>query len=137
MACGTNTYNMTTINTKNTTNENTIAGLLKRIDTLQRNAIATNALSTCDNCLVNSMFNTKPINIYCGCDLFTATFNGVDYTLFRVEEVRGNETVVLRLLEVVNDVVTCTANTIIVNINAIFAIQCNAPINCTISCFQA
>ena len=39
MACGTNTYNMTTINTKNTTNENTIAGLLKRIDTLQRNKL--------------------------------------------------------------------------------------------------
>ena len=139
MACGTNTCNMVTTNTntRNTTNENTIASLLKRIDTLQRNAITNNALGACDNCFVNAMYNTKPINIYCGCALFTATVDGVGYTIFRVEEVRGNDTVVLRLLEEVDGVITCTTNTIVVKIDCIFAVQCNAPINCTLTCFQA
>ena len=137
MPCSTNTCNVVGTTTKTTNTENTIAGLLKRIDQLQRNAIANNALSACDNCMMNSMFNTKPINIYCGCNLFTATFGGATYTLFRVEEVRGNDTVVLRLLEETDGVITCTTNTIVVNVNAIFAVQCNAPINCTVTCFQA
>ena len=83
------------------------------------------------------MYNTKPINIYCGCQLFTATVGTTVYNLFRVEEVRGNDTVVLRLLEETDGVITCTTFTIVVRIDMIFAVQCNAPINCTISCFQA
>ena len=105
MACCQNTCNgvvTTTLrNAKvdNTNNANSIAGLLKKIDDLQRAAICNNATTTCDNCLVTPMFNTKPINIYCGCTQFVVTYEGVAYTLFRVEEVRGTETVVLRLLD--------------------------------------
>lgn len=120
-----------------TNNDSTIAGLLKRIDQLQRNAIINNSLTTCDNCLVNAMFNTKPINIYCGCTQFVVTLDGVEYSFFRVEEVRGTDTVVLRLLDSTGEEITCTTETIILNINCICGIKCNPAINCTLTCFQA
>lgn len=123
--------------TTTTNNDNSIAGLLKKIDELQRNAICNNALSTCDNCLVNAMFNTKPINIYCGCTEFVVTYEGVEYSLFRVEEVRGNDTVVLRLLDTTGEDIVCTTETFILRIDCICGIKCNPAINCTLSCFQA
>ncbi len=121
----------------NNNNTDTIAGLLRRIDELQRNAICNNAVTACDNCFVTPMFNTKPINIYCGCTQFFVTFEGVEYSLFRVEEVRGNETVVLRLLDTTGEDITCTTETFILRIDCICGIKCNPAINCTLSCFQA
>ena len=143
MACYTNVTNgmcaVTTNTTAKTTNvDNTIAGLLKRIDTYQRNAITNNALTNCDNCVINTMFNTRPINIFCGCTQFTITAEGVEYTYFRVEEVRGTDTVVLRLLaEDAEGTITCTTNTFVMKIDCICPVKCNPAINCTLACFTA
>lgn len=134
---GCNQIITTTRSNVNTINENTIAGLLRKIDQMQRAAIANNALSRCDNCLINAMHNTKPIAVYCGCSRFAVEDGGMCANLFRVEEVRGNETVVLRLLEVDGDSVVCTRHTIVMRIDCICCIQCFEPINCAVACFKA
>lgn len=120
--------------TTNTTNPNTIAGQLRKIDQMQKEAILANANALCDACLM-SRFNTKPISLYVRGQLFSAriglTTNETIY--FRVEEVRGNDTVILRLLVLDGTVLTCTAQTVIVNIDCICSIQCYPPINCPLS----
>lgn len=130
----------TTTNTITNTNNGTIAQLLKRIDQLQKEAIIANATNQCDNCMISAMFNTKPIAIYlCNTGTrFEVTANDVTANLFRVEEVRNDETVVLRLL-VADDTtgeVTCTTFTIVVRISCICAVQCFDPINCETLCNQ-
>lgn len=127
MAC---TQNVTTTSTNN--NINTIAGLLKRIDQMQKDAIYTNNNAMCESCLMGSMFNTKPISIYVRGILFTANIGLTNVTTqyYRVEEVRGNDTVVLRLLVLEDGVLTCTNNTIVVGIGCICSVQCFDPINC-------
>lgn len=64
-------------------------------------------------------------------------YEGVEYSLFRVEEVRGNDTVVLRLLDTTGEDIVCTTETFILRIDCICGIKCNPAINCTLSCFQA
>lgn len=130
----------TRANATTTTSDNTIAGLLKKIDQMQKAAITNNALSRCDNCIINQMYNTKPIAIYCGCSRFEVTTPaGTVANLYRVEEVRGNDTVVLRLLEtdVPTDTVACTNTTIVMRIDCICCIQCYEPMNCAVACFTA
>ena len=96
MTCyDTRNINNTTINN----NVNTIADLLRKIDKMQRNAVLANETDVCENCMLSSMFNTKPIAItLCNGNLnaLLGATGGTTY-LFRVEAVRGNETVVLRL----------------------------------------
>ncbi len=137
MACFSNGCNQTVTTTRTTNNDNTIAGLLKNIDQMQRNAITNNNLSRCDNCIINMMYNTKPIAIYlCGGTRLVIEDNGTTANLFRVEEVRGNDTVVLRLLETVEGgEVTCTLRTFVMKIDCICIVQCFDPINCTVACF--
>ena len=137
MACcvtGTTTTNTTT------TNNGTIAQLLKRIDQLQKEAIIANAANQCDNCMISAMYNTKTIAIYfCNnCTRFEVNANDVTANLFRVEEVRNDETVVLRLLvaDETTGEVTCTTYTIVVRISCIAAVQCFDPINCETLCNQ-
>lgn len=136
MACFSNGCNQTVTTTRTTTNDNTIAGLLKHIDQMQRNAIANNNLNRCDNCIINTMYNTKPIAIYlCGGTRLAIEDGENTANLFRVEEVRGNDTVVLRLLETVDGNITCTLRTCVMNIDCICIVQCFDPINCTVACF--
>lgn len=127
-----------------TTNNNnaTIAQLLKRIDQIQKEAILANAANQCDNCMISAMYNTKPIAIYF-CPSTTrleVPVGNTDATsnLFRIEEVRGDETVVLRLLveDETTGEVTCTTFTIVVRISCIGAVQCFDPINCETLCSQ-
>ena len=138
MACcvtGTTTTNTNTIQTNGT-----IAQLLRKIDQLQKEAIIANATNQCDNCMISAMFNTKPIAIYfCNSGTrFEVTVNDVTANLFRIEEVRGDETVVLRLLVADDETgeVTCTTYTIVVKIDCIGACQCFDPINCETLCSQ-
>ena len=58
--------------------------------------------------------------------------------LFRVEEVRNDETVVLRLLteDDATGEITCTTYTIVVRISCIGVVQCFDPINCDTLCSQ-
>ncbi len=139
MACFSNTATTTT---NNNNNNGTIAQLLKRIDQLQKEAIIANATNQCDNCMISAMYNTKPIAIYICCNgtRFTAPVGttGTEANLFRVEEVRNDETVVLRLLAQADgsDEITCTTYTIVVRISCIGAVQCFEPINCETLCSQ-
>lgn len=136
MACCV-TGNTTTTNT--ITNNGTIAQLLKRLDQIQKEAIIANATNQCDNCMISAMYNTKPIALYfCNNGTrFEAAVGNTESTanLFRVEEVRGDETVVLRLLTDDGEV-TCTNYTIVVRISCIGAVQCFEPINCETLCSQ-
>lgn len=121
-----------TIMTTTTNGANTIAGLLKRIDQMQKEAITNNATALCETCLMTAMYNTKPISLYINNTLFFANL-GLTETqtqYFRVEDVRGNDTVVLRLLVLDEGVLTCTNFTVVVNINCICCLQCFDPINC-------
>ena len=130
----------TTVNT-NATN-GSIAALLSKIDQMQKEAIIAHATNQCDNCMMSAMYNTKPIALYlCNTGTrFEAEVNNTDTTcdLFRVEEVRNNETVVLRLLveNAETGEVTCTTYTIVVRIACIGAVQCFDPINCETLCSQ-
>lgn len=138
MACFTNGCNQTVTTTRTTNNDNTIAGLLRHIEQMQRNAIRNNNLSRCDNCIINMMYNTKPIAIYlCSGARLEINDGEVTANLFRVEEVRGNDTVVLRLLETGQDgTIICTRRTFVMKIDCICIIQCFDPINCTVACFE-
>lgn len=140
MACCVN--NTTVTNTTNVNNNCSIAQLLKKIDQLQKDAIIANAVNQCDNCMISAMYNTKPIAIYfCNNgDRLEITIPGTETVanLFRIEEVRCDETVVLRLL-VEDDTtgeVTCTTYTIVMRISCIAAVQCFDPINCENLCTQ-
>lgn len=93
MACFGNGVTTTSTSTNiSNANNGTIAQLLKRIDQLQKEAIIANATNQCDNCMISSMFNTKPIAIYICCNgtRFEAAVGttGETANLFRVEEVR-------------------------------------------------
>lgn len=125
--------------TTSNTNTGTIVGLLRRIDKMQREAIIANTLSNCENCMISPMYNTKPIAIYCNCNRFTAEagIGGPAATLFRVEEVRDSETVLLRLLVTNGTEVTCTNFTIVMRISCICSIQCYDPMNCEVTCSLA
>lgn len=125
-------------NNNNNTNVNTIAGLLQKIDRMQRNAVISNETDECETCLLSSMYNTKPIAVYTCNGRATATLGAASTEtadLFRVEAVRGNDTVVLRLLTVTDGVTTCTAYTIVMKIDCICYLQCFDPINCETTCF--
>lgn len=139
MACFSNTSTTTTTN--GTNNNATIAQLLRRIDQMQKEVVIANATNQCDNCMMTAMYNTKPIAIYICCNgtRFTAPAGttGTEANLFRVEEVRGDETVVLRLLTGGGEEdITCTTYTIVVRISCIGAVQCFEPINCETLCSQ-
>ena len=125
-------------NTTSTTNNGSIAELLKRIDKMQKDAIAANAVGTCNTCVIAPVFNTKPIAVYlCNEALTVPIGNTTEFSnRFRVEEVKG-DVVILRLLTSVNDELTCTTYTITVRINCICCVQCFDPITCVINCALA
>ena len=140
MACFGNGVTTTSTSTNiSNANNGTIAQLLKRIDQLQKEAIIANATN---QCMISSMFNTKPIAIYICCNgtRFEAAVGttGETANLFRVEEVRNDETVVLRLLteDDATGEITCTTYTIVVRISCIGVVQCFDPINCDTLCSQ-
>lgn len=132
---------MTCFDTRNTNNTNNTNGsileLLKRLDKMQRDAVIGNAVDGCENCMLTAMYNTKPICVYSNCNKLTAQIGvgGNTTDLFRVEAVRGNETVVLRLLENTNGTITCTSYTVVAKIECICCIQCFEPVNCDTTCF--
>lgn len=132
----------TVTNTTSVSNNGTIAQLLKKIDQMQRDAVLANAANQCDNCMMSAMYNTKPIAIYfCNSGVRLEVPVGdteAVSNLFRIEEVRNDETVVLRLLVADDETgeITCTTFTIVVRISCIGAVQCFDPINCETLCTQ-
>ncbi len=128
MACGYTTTPTTPVQA------NSIAELLRRIDQIQKEAILSNIADRCETCMIGARYNTKPIAIYnqCGRVEVASSYNDVTpVNLFRVEEVRGTETVLLRLLEVDSaGNITCSNQTVVYRIGCICAVQCFEPINC-------
>lgn len=131
MACCNSTVTTSTTNN----NVNTIANLLKRIDQMQKDALVSNANALCESCLVSAMYNTKPLSLFVNNTIFEANVGLTTTTTqyFRVEEVRGNDTVVLRLLVLDDGALTCTNYTVVVNIACICCIQCFGAINCNLT----
>lgn len=124
---------------KTTNNNNSILDLLKRIDRMQKDAVNLDALGNCNTCIFAPVYNTKPISIYTCNGLLTVNTTALDTTttnLFRIENINNDETVVLRLIVVDGDALTCTNNTITIKISCICGIQCFDSITCTL-CNQA
>lgn len=126
---------MACVITQTTTNRGTILDLLKRIDKMQKEAIQLINENSCNTCIFSPMFNTKPIAVYtCNGRLeVPTTLDGTTTAnFFRVENVNGEDTVVLRLLTLEEGVLTCTPNTITIKVSCICGIQCFDSINCTL-----
>lgn len=127
---------MACINLLNNQNNNpdvtTIADLLRQIERIQQEATRNN-LGGCETCMIAQLFNTKPIAVYtCNGRLVVPTDAEETTTanLFRVEDVRGNDTVLLRLITNNEGTLTCTTQTIVIRIDCICSLQCFEPINC-------
>lgn len=133
MAC----FEMTNTATNTNTRNDSIADLLRRIDKMQKDAIIANAAGNCNTCIIAPVYNTKPIAVYlCDGVLTAAVDDNTTANRFRVEEVKG-DVVVLRLLVLADQELTCTNQTITVKISCICAIQCFDPITCVIRCALA
>jgi hypothetical protein len=115
---------------------NYITELICKIDKIQRNILrlGDNVCEGCEFALLASTNNTIPISIYTDCcEAFTALIDtaGTTTNIFRIENIRCNRFVTLRLLETTTDVppvIVGTNRTIVVDISKITALQCYEPI---------
>ena len=126
---------MACVITQTQTNKGTILDLLKRIDKMQKEAVQLINENSCNTCIFSPMFNTKPIAVYtCNGRLeVPTTIDGATLAnFFRVENINGEETVVLRLLTTDGETLTCTPNTITIRVSCICGIQCFDSITCTL-----
>ena len=115
---------------------NYITDLIYRIDRLQKEAIDTTD-SICIGCeigLMTSMYNTIPISIYTKCqDPFVAIPNllGDTSNVFRIESIKCNRYLTLRILEITDDTppaIVATTRTVVIDMTEIIGIQCYEPI---------
>lgn len=116
----------------NNLDNNTIADLLRQIERIQQEATR-NSLGGCETCMIAQVFNTKPVAIYTCNGRFAVPTDAAETAianLFRVEDVRGDDTVLLRLITDVDGTLTCTAQTVVMRIDCICSVQCFDPINC-------
>ena len=113
-----------------------ITDLILRIDKIQKDVLdmGDSVCIGCEIALLSSTYNTIPISIYTTCcepqtailDLTGATTN-----IFRIESVKCNRYVTLRLLEITTDtppVIVGTNRTIVLDISKIIGLQCYEPI---------
>ena len=115
---------------------NYITDLIYRIDRLQKEAIDTTD-SICIGCeigLMTSVYNTIPITIYTRCqDPFVAITNlaGGTSNVFRIESIKCNRYLTLRILEITDDTppaIVATNRTVVIDMTEIIGIQCYEPI---------
>lgn len=116
-----------------------ICELLKRIDKMQREAVTNEIQSRCDTCILPITHNTVPVAFWTACGRFEAVdpATGNPAGLFRIEEVKGCDTVLLRILRVKCDQIICTDCTCELRIQCICAMQCFDAIRCDNICFKA
>lgn len=115
---------------------NYILDLLRKIDRIQKDVmrIDENICVGCEMALLSSCANTIPISIYTDCcEAFTAIIDleGTTTNVFRIESIKCDRYVTLRLLEITTDeppVIVSTNRTIILDITRIRALQCFEPI---------
>lgn len=115
---------------------NYITDLIQRINALQREVLDMND-SICIGCeiaLIATAYNTIPITIYTDCqDPFTAILDleGTTTNVFRIESIKCNKYVTLRLLEITTEeplVIVGTNRTMVLDMTQIIGIQCYEPI---------
>ncbi len=112
-----------------------INDLIQKIDKIQKNVLRMdeNICVGCEFSLLTCA-NTIPISIYTDCcEAFTAILDldGTTTNVFRIESIKCNRYVTLRLLEITTDtppVIVGTNRTIVVDICKITALQCYEPI---------
>ena len=115
-----------------------IIDTIKKIDKMQKNIISDTTYScvSCETSLISTLYNTIPISLYtcCSGSPITAQIGTTDTTTtyFRVESIRCDKYVTLRLLELEGEeapVLVGTDFTIIVDLSCIGSIQCFRAIN--------
>ena len=115
---------------------NYIYELIKKIDKIQKSVINVdeNICIGCEMALLASAANTVPISIYTDCcSAFTAVLDltGATTNVFRIESIKCDRYVTLRLLEITTDdpaVNAATTRTIVLDIENIRGLQCYEPI---------
>ncbi len=115
---------------------NYITELIYRIDKLQKEALdRTDSICIgCEVALMSSTYNTIPISIYTRCqDPFVAITDllGNTSNVFRIESIKCNRYLTLRILEITEDtppVIVATTRTIVIDMTEIIGIQCYEPI---------
>lgn len=115
---------------------NYIVETVKHIDRVQKEIVVTSATSciTCETSLITQANNTIPVTFYM-CDSspfigFTTIDDTTGTRFFRIECIRDNRFVTLRMLTLVDGVLTCTPQTLILDLDCVCALQCSSPINC-------
>ncbi|MBQ2640223.1 MAG: hypothetical protein IJF92_05655 [Bacilli bacterium] len=107
---------------------NCITNLLKLICLLQNNSIINSCKKNCTKpylgSISNTLYNTRPINIYNkNGSLFTTNYNGSNISLFRIKEIKNNCAILTPLIN--NEgTLEATTNNININTNCICAIRC-------------
>jgi len=118
-------------------NDNYIKETIAEIDKIQKEVQIdnTNTCISCKTSLINTLYNTIPISLKCinnadvtGNTSLTPTFSG----FFRVESIRQNRFVTLRLLNNTDGNLEATEYTMIVDLDYVMALQCYSPINVTL-----
>lgn len=112
---------------------NYILETIRNIDRMQKD-IGVDQLSDCISCetsLITLAFNTVPITFFmCNGSPFSALITSVDpaveTSLFRIESIRDDHYVVLRLI----NETACVSQTCVLDIDCVCAIQCFQAINC-------
>ena len=135
---------MNTNNNDKTCNDricNTILETIRRIDRAQKRAVIdeSNTCITCERSLLSTAFNTIPLTFTTCCgNRITGIIDltGTQTAFYRIESIRCNRYVTVRLLEetTVGEVTTLveTPYTMIVDIECIGSIQCFSPISITL-----
>lgn len=120
---------------------NTILDNIKRIDKAQKRAVIeeTNTCITCETSLLTTAYNTIPLTFTTCCgNRITGLIDleGTTTVFFRIEAVRCNRYVTVRLLEeiTVDEVPTLieTPFTMVIDLDCVGSIQCFAPISITL-----
>lgn len=117
-----------------TTGNNYIKETVSKIDKIQKEVIfdTTGRCIACEASLFTSANNTIPVRFYTCCgNPITATIGlpETETTYFRIESVRCNRFVTLRLLQVSGDTLEGTNYTIICDLDCVGTMQCLDPIS--------
>lgn len=113
--------------------QNYIVDTVMRIDRLQKEAelLEQNSCITCESSLINYTNNTIPVSfVLCSGNTLSANISTTTNTTtyFKIESIRCKQFVTLRLLELANDTLQATTQTLIFNLDCACAIYCQAAI---------
>ncbi len=121
---------------------NFIVETVKKVDRTQKAVlIEEQGCVACDTSLISKKYDTIPVSFFGSCgEPFKAFLEaaGAKTTLFRIESVREDRFVTLRLLKikeksvdgVVKRKIKCTDMTCILDLSCVCCMQCFDPINC-------